>query len=105
MMNPPAPMMGGMNMPPMEAAGSMPPATWAGNPDFYEHAATAEQTAPVVRALLANGASCSCITICDEFFYSLLGTNAHYGQPVNPRAVNHVTGGSSCGSAAATAAA
>ena len=44
------------------------------------------------------------ITICDEFFYSVLGSNAHYGQPVNTRAPQHVTGGSSCGSAAAVAA-
>ena len=48
--------------------------------------------------------SCTGITICDEFFYSVLGSNAHYGQPVNTRAPDHVTGGSSCGSAAAVAA-
>ena len=35
MMKPPAPMIGGMNMPPMEAAGSMPPATWGRNPAFF----------------------------------------------------------------------
>ena len=35
MMNPPAPMMGGMNMPPMEAAGSMPPAMWGLKPAFF----------------------------------------------------------------------
>ena len=34
-MNPPAPMMGGMNMPAMEAAGSMPPATWGLKPAFF----------------------------------------------------------------------
>ena len=34
----------------------------------------------------------------------MLGSNAHYGQPVNSRAPGHVTGGSSCGSAAAVAA-
>lgn len=76
----------------------------AGNPDFHEHAALATETAPVIETLLANGASLTGITVCDEFFYSLLGDNAHYGQPVNPRAANYVTGGSSCGSAAATAA-
>ena len=48
--------------------------------------------------------SCTGITICDEFFYSVLGSNAHYGQPINSRAPKHVTGGSSCGSAAAVAA-
>src|SRR3990170_2011345 len=62
-----------------------------GNPNYYEHATPAPETAPG-------------ITICDEFFYSVLGTNAHYGQPVNARAPLHVTGGSSCGSAAAVAA-
>jgi amidase len=75
-----------------------------GNPNYYEHATTAQETAPVITRLLEAGASCTGITICDEFFYSVLGTNAHYGQPVNARAPGHVTGGSSCGSAAAVAA-
>jgi len=75
-----------------------------GNPDFYEHAAPAAETAPVIARLLEAGASLTGVTICDEFFYSVLGTNAHYGQPVNARAGHHVTGGSSCGSAAAVAA-
>ncbi len=75
-----------------------------GNPDFYEHATPAHETAPVITRLLEAGASCTGITICDEFFYSVLGTNAHYGQPVNSRAPEHVTGGSSCGAAAAVAA-
>jgi amidase len=75
-----------------------------GNPDFYEHATPAHETAPVIARLLEAGASCTGITICDEFFYSVLGSNAHYGQPVNSRAPQHVTGGSSCGSAAAVAA-
>jgi len=75
-----------------------------GNPDFYEHATPAHETAPVIERLLQAGASCTGITICDEFFYSVLGTNAHYGQPINSRAPRHVTGGSSCGAAAAVAA-
>ena len=75
-----------------------------GNPSFYEHATPAHETAPVIERLLASGASLTGITICDEFFYSVLGSNAHYGQPVNTRAPQHVTGGSSCGSAAAVAA-
>jgi amidase len=74
-----------------------------GNPSFYEHATPAHETALVIERLLAAGASCTGITICDEFFYSVLGSNAHYGQPVNSRASLHVTGGSSCGSAAAVA--
>lgn len=75
-----------------------------GNPDFYGHATPATETAPVIERLLESGASCTGITVCDEFFYSVLGSNAHYGQPINARAGNHVTGGSSCGSAAAVAA-
>jgi len=75
-----------------------------GNPDFYEHATPAHETAPNVQHLLDAGASLTGITVCDEFFYSVLGTNVHYGQPYNPRARKHVTGGSSCGSAAAVAA-
>lgn len=75
-----------------------------GNPDFYAHATPAHDTAPVITRLLEAGASCTGITVCDEFFYSVLGSNAHYGQPINPRAGRYVTGGSSCGSAAAVAA-
>jgi amidase len=75
-----------------------------GNPDFYEHATPAKATAPVIARLLEAGASCTGITVCDEFFYSVLGSNVHYGQPVNTRAPKHVTGGSSCGAAAAVAA-
>jgi len=75
-----------------------------GNPNYYEHAAPASETAPAIARLLEAGASCTGTTICDEFFYSLLGWNAHYGQPINPRAPKRVTGGSSCGSAAVVAA-
>jgi amidase len=74
-----------------------------GNPEFYAYATPAEETAPVIRRLLEAGAACTGITICDEFFYSVLGSNAHYGSPVNPRAPKHYAGGSSCGSAAAVA--
>jgi amidase len=74
-----------------------------GNPDFYEHSTPARETAPVITRLLEAGATLTGITVCDEFFYSVLGTNAHYGQPVNS-APKHVTGGSSCGPAAAVAA-
>ena len=76
-----------------------------GNPHYYQHAAPASATAPVIVRLLEAGASCTGITICDEFFYSVLGSNAHYGQPVNVRAPKRVTGGSSCGAAAAVASA
>ena len=75
-----------------------------GNPAFYAHAEPATETATVIQRLLDAGGTCTGITVCDEFFYSVLGTNVHYGAPVNPRAPGHVTGGSSCGSAAAVAA-
>jgi amidase len=75
-----------------------------GNPDWYAHAEPATETAPVIQLLLDAGASLTGITVCDEFFYSVLGTNAHYGTPINVTAPDHVTGGSSCGSAAAVAA-
>jgi amidase len=76
-----------------------------GHPTHYAQSAPASKTAPAIIRLLEAGASLTDITICDEFFYSVLGSNAHYGQPVNPRAPKRVTGGSSCGAAAAVAAA
>ena len=72
-----------------------------GNPDWYAAASPAKETAPAHLRLLDAGATLTGITICDEFFYSVLGTNVHYGTPVNTEALRHVTGGSSCGSAAA----
>lgn len=78
--------------------------TGNGNPDWYQAASPAQATAPVIRRLLEAGATLTGITICDEFFYSLLGSNIHYGTPVNTPSPRHVTGGSSCGAAAAVAA-
>ena len=75
-----------------------------GSPDWYAAASPAKDTALAIRRLLGAGATLTGITICDEFLYSLLGSNVHYGTPVNTRAPRHVTGGSSCGSAAAAAA-
>ncbi len=75
-----------------------------GNPTWYAQAQPATGTASAIQRLLDEGAACTGITVCDEFFYSLLGTNLHYGTPVNSRAPGHVTGGSSCGSAASVAA-
>lgn len=75
-----------------------------GNPAWYAQTQPATETASAIQRLLDEGAACTGITVCDEFFYSLLGTNIHYGTPVNPRSPGHVTGGSSCGSAASVAA-
>ena len=78
--------------------------TGNGNPDFLAQTKAATQTAPLVQKLLDNGACLTGMTICDEFFYSLTGINAHYGSPVNVRARDRMAGGSSSGSAASVAA-
>lgn len=75
-----------------------------GNPDYLEWASVDAKTAPAVQKLLDAGADIVGITVCDEFFYSLTGANAHYGTPVNARAPGRLPGGSSSGSAAAMAA-
>jgi len=78
--------------------------TGNGNPDFYAATEPATQTAATVQKLLDAGADIVGIAICDEFFYSLTGANAHYGTPQNLRAPGRLPGGSSSGSAAAMAA-
>ncbi|MBX9843535.1 MAG: amidase [Xanthobacteraceae bacterium] len=78
--------------------------TGAGNPDWLAQAPTATRHAAAVDKLLAAGASIIGKTITDEFFYSVAGMNAHYGTPANLRAPGRIPGGSSSGSAAATAA-
>lgn len=78
--------------------------TGNGNPDFYAATKPATQTATTVQKLLDAGADIVGIAICDEFFYSLTGANAHYGTPQNGRAPGRLPGGSSSGSAAAMAA-
>ena len=75
--------------------------TSCGNPDFYVKCYNAEDHAPFLNELLNNGAVLKGITICDEFFYSLIGENGHYGTPNNLNAPGCVPGGSSSGSAAA----
>ena len=75
--------------------------TSCGNPDFYNHTAEATENAPFLEKILNEGAILEGITICDEFFYSIIGENIHYGTPSNKNAPNCVPGGSSSGSAAA----
>lgn len=74
-----------------------------GNPDWLAAQKPATTNASVVQKLLDAGATITGKTICDEFFYSLAGVNAHYGTPVNPRALGRLPGGSSSGSASAAA--
>ncbi|HXQ53003.1 MAG TPA: amidase [Stellaceae bacterium] len=77
--------------------------TGAGNPDWLACQIPATTTASAVQRLLDAGAELIGKTVCDEFFFSLAGINAHYGMPANPRALGRLPGGSSSGSAAATA--
>ncbi|AMN43337.1 amidase [Rhodoplanes sp. Z2-YC6860] len=78
--------------------------TGGGNPDWLAQAPVAKQHAAAVQKLLAAGTTIIGKTITDEFFYSVTGINAHYGTPPNLRAPGRIPGGSSSGSAAATAA-
>lgn len=78
--------------------------TGAGNPTWLETHASPDRSSPLVDQLLAAGARLMGKTLTDELAYSLHGDNLHYGTPVNARAPECVTGGSSSGSAAAVAA-
>jgi amidase len=75
-----------------------------GNPDWLATHQPAVKTCPAVTKLLDAGATITGKTICDEFFFSVSGANAHYGTPVNTRAPGRLPGGSSSGSAAAVGA-
>src|SRR5436190_9194480 len=78
--------------------------TGGGSPDWLAAQAPAAANAAAVARILAAGARIIGKTVCDEFFYSVSGANAHYGTPINPRAPDRLPGGSSSGSASATAA-
>ena len=75
--------------------------TSCGNPDFFKKCDFANDYAPFLKDLLNEGSVLKGITVCDEFFYSLIGENGHYGTPTNLNAPSCVPGGSSSGSAAA----
>lgn len=78
--------------------------TGAGNPTWLATHDPAEATSPTVQALLDAGATLAGKVLTDELAYSLHGDNHHHGAPLNMRARDRVTGGSSSGSAAAVAA-
>jgi amidase len=78
--------------------------TGGGNPDWLAAQTPAAAHAEAIRRILSAGATIVGKTVCDEFFFSVAGVNAHYGTPVNPRAPGRIPGGSSSGSASATAA-
>jgi amidase len=78
--------------------------TGGGNPEWLAAQKPATVHAAAVGNILDAGATIVGKTVCDEFFYSVTGENAHYGTPTNVRAPGRVPGGSSAGSAAATGA-
>lgn len=77
--------------------------TGCGNPTWLATHPPASVSAVCVEQLLAAGATCEGKTVTDEFAFSLLGQNHHYGTPLNPAAPDRVPGGSSSGSASAIA--
>jgi amidase len=77
--------------------------TGGGNPDWLRDQIPAARSAPVVTALLANGASLAGKSMTDELAFSLEGANTHYGTPINPACPDRIPGGSSSGSAVAVA--
>ena len=77
--------------------------TGGGNPDWQRTHGPAERNAPTVQALLDAGATLVGKTHTDELTRGIMGTNPHYGMPVNTAAPGRVPGGSSSGSASAVA--
>ena len=75
--------------------------TGGGSPEWLAEQKPATRHAAVVEQIVAAGATITGKTICDEFFYSVAGVNAHYGTPTSLRAPGRIPGGSSSGSAAA----
>ena len=65
-----------------------------------QHAAA---DAPVVAALAEAGMVCIGKTNLSELAFSGLGTNSHFGTPINPHRADRVPGGSSSGAAVAVA--
>ena len=78
--------------------------TGGGSPEWLASHEPARRHSAIVARVLWAGGDIVGKTVCDEFFFSLTGANAHYGTPVNVRALGRFPGGSSAGSAAATAA-
>jgi amidase len=78
--------------------------TTYGSPEWARTQPPAAATAPAVLALLRAGASLRGKTKTVELAYGLTGENIWHGTPKNPAAPERFPGGSSCGSAAATAA-
>ena len=75
--------------------------TGFGNPTWRDTHPPAAATAVCVEQLLAAGGRCIGKTVTEELAYSLIGENHFYGAPLNCKAPDRVTGGSSSGSASA----
>src|SRR6185437_8548518 len=77
--------------------------TGNGSPAWLETHQPATKNAAAVQKILEAGATIIGKTVCDEFFYSVTGANAHYGAAVGPRAPPAVPAFSLGGSASAVA--
>jgi amidase len=77
--------------------------TGGGNPDWARAHPIPTRHAWAVQRLLDAGATLIGKTITDEVSLGILGENPFDGTPLNPRAPQHVPGGSSSGSASAVA--
>ncbi|MEO8529225.1 MAG: amidase family protein [Pseudolysinimonas sp.] len=78
-------------------------AVGVGNPTFLAEAEVEIGSAPAVTMLLEAGADVVGIAQTDEFAYSIVGANPHYGAPPNPAVPGGLPGGSSSGPASAVA--
>ncbi|MTI30881.1 amidase family protein [Xanthovirga aplysinae] len=74
-----------------------------GSKPWKDMHAKAVYNALCIDQILNCGAKCIGKTIADEFTYSLEGESYFFGTPLNPKAPDHVPGGSSSGSASAVA--
>ncbi|RPH82832.1 MAG: glutamyl-tRNA amidotransferase, partial [Candidatus Rokuibacteriota bacterium] len=77
--------------------------TGGGNPDWARRHPVPTRHAWAVQRLLDAGATLIGKTVTDEVSLGILGENPFDGTPLNPRAPEHVPGGSSSGSASAVA--
>jgi amidase len=77
--------------------------TGGGNPDWARQNRVPTHHAWAVQRLLDAGATLIGKTVTDEVSLGILGENPFDGTPLNPRAPDHVPGGSSAGSASAVA--
>lgn len=74
-----------------------------GQPTRLEEALPDKRTHTEIQKLLDAGAHCLGKSQCEELCYSLMGSNKHYGAPINPKAPDRLVGGSSSGSASLVA--